>query len=149
MARCLCSELTKIKKRRYHTMKNLLTGTSDVQPDLVRVGLRTVCSPCNLTALFIDRGCIFVFRDGLSVWLSQVRWPQEVYIHTRHTLVCSVCQELNVLYIYSVFISTGRLFATIISNSQSNNSSQKKLYRKTVDTSINAKVRNLISETFQ
>ena len=29
--------LTKYKKRRYHMMKNLLTGTSEVQADLVRV----------------------------------------------------------------------------------------------------------------
>lgn len=30
-------ELNKFKKRRYHTLKNLLTGTTEVQPDLVRV----------------------------------------------------------------------------------------------------------------
>lgn len=29
-------QLNKFKKRKFHTMKNLLTGTTDVQPDLVR-----------------------------------------------------------------------------------------------------------------
>lgn len=33
-------ELNKFKKRRYHTLKNLLTGTTEVQPDLVRVSYR-------------------------------------------------------------------------------------------------------------
>ena len=30
-------ELNKMKKRKFHTMKNLITGRTEVHPDLVRV----------------------------------------------------------------------------------------------------------------
>lgn len=45
---CLFKELNKFKKRKFHTMKNLLTGTTDVQPDLVRVII------CNFHSIFIS-----------------------------------------------------------------------------------------------
>lgn len=32
-------QLNRYKKRRFHTMKNLLTGTSEAHPDLIRVSL--------------------------------------------------------------------------------------------------------------
>lgn len=57
-------ELNKFKKRRYHTLKNLLTGTTEVQPDLVRVSYREFYT-------YKRRGG----GDG-SLWLSVV-----CYIH--------------------------------------------------------------------
>ena len=34
----LFAEMNKLKKRRFHTMKNLITGQTDAHPDLIRVG---------------------------------------------------------------------------------------------------------------